>query len=428
MGYGAGAMLGLSGLGLPGCAKQDAGLRVANWQQVGDDSDLAKTLREIYDQFEHDHKVDLQIESQPGGSEYVQKLLLSFIAGSEPDVMQLDASSAASFVDNGVFGELPKSGNGFYWEDYYRNTVEIGEREGKKYAVPLDYTPMVLYYNKAHFAEAGLKEPKGQWLWDEFLDAAKALTRDGRYGFSFANWMPGWVMWLWNGMGDVLGEVRGREGYWASGHFDADTTVAAVEWLRDLITKWKVAPSLSQAAALGVDPFAGGRASMTVSGHWSMVGYKASKDISLDDVGVAKVPVQWIPVNPGGFEPSTVIYESGLAIGKNCKRKELAWEYVRMMTSKEVQERLQRTGLAVCARVDVAEELARGDEREEMFLEIGQYGRAPWGSIVEGYDYVEAEGQKAMDAILKTGADVRTTLRAAAADIDSFFEQKRGLR
>lgn len=46
-----------------------------------------------------------------------------------------------------------------------------------------------IYYNKTMFEEAGLEDPyelqqKGEWTWDTFLNAAKALTTGGQYGLS----------------------------------------------------------------------------------------------------------------------------------------------------------------------------------------------------------------------------------------------------
>jgi hypothetical protein len=58
------------------------------------------------------------------------------------------------------------------------------------------------------------------------------------------------------------------------------------------------------------------------------------------------------------------------------------------------------------------------DEREQDFLRIVPSGREPWGARVEGYDYVESEGQKAMDAILRSGRDPRQVLREFARAVD----------
>jgi multiple sugar transport system substrate-binding protein len=384
---------------------------VAGWGGAGDDSEAARIEREVYAEFERRHPgVEIQRENIPGSQDYVRKLLLSFIAGAEPDIIRLDASSAAVFIDNGALMDLTpfiEGENGIDLNDYFPNVTNIARRGDALYAIPIDFTPMVVYYNRRLFDEARVPYPEPGWTWDDFLSKAKALTREGRYGTTFANWMPGWLPWVWAGGGDVLGPT-GK----AVGAADSEATVRAVTWLRDLVTVHKVAPSLSQMAAEGAAPFANAQAAMETSGHWNLVTLASAPKVKLKEVGVAPIPVA-----RKGMPPTTVIYESGWSIGKNCRNPELAWEFIRYYTSAEVQRKLQKTGIGICARKDIAQERAV-DEREQDFLRIVPSGREPWGARVEGYDYVESEGQKAMDAILRSGRDPRQVLREFARAVD----------
>lgn len=405
----------LCALALAGCAPSASSgktvLRVAGWGGAGDDSEAARIEREVYAEFERRHPgVEIQKENIPGSQDYVRKLLLSFIAGAEPDIIRLDASSAAVFIDNGALMDLTplvEGENGIDLDDYFPNVTDIARRGKALYAIPIDFTPMVVYYNRRLFDEAGVPYPEPDWTWDDFLAKAKALTREGQYGTTFANWMPGWLPWVWSGGGDVLG-ASGK----AVGTADSDATVQAVAWLRDLVTVHKVAPSLSQMAAEGAAPFANAQAAMETSGHWNLVTLASAPKVKLEEVGIAPIPVA-----RKGMSPTTVLYESGWSIGKNCRNPELAWEFIRYYTSAEVQRKLQKTGIGVCARKDIAKERAV-DQREQDFLRIVPSGREPWGARVEGYDYVESEGQKAMDAILRSGRDPRQVLSDFARAVD----------
>lgn len=391
-------------------------LRIANWGAAGDDSELAKIYREILEQFERENPgVEIQIEGIPGSQEYVSKVLLSFVAGAEPDIITLDASSAAVFIENDVLLDLAplaaRTGV-FSLDDYFPNVVNIARRGKKLFAIPLDFTPMVMYYNKDLFDAAGVSYPKAGWTTTEFLETARRLTGKGIYGFKFVNWIPGWLMWLWNRGGDILDATGSR----ATGTFDSKSNAETVAFLRDLVQLHKVAPSLSQTAAAGVDPFANGTAAMEVSGHWALVGYKEAPKLRLDRIGVAPLPSD---VSPS----KTVIYESGLAIGRNCRNPELAWKFIQYYTSYRVQHKYQSSGIAVCARKDVSNERAT-DEREQAFLSIVPSARPPWGSRVVGYDLVEDIGQKMMDAVIKGGADPMEALRDAARKIDRELARK----
>ena len=429
-------------------------LRIANWGGAGDDDKLAQLNQQIYAEFEKENPgVELRVENVP--DEYVSKMILSFVAHAEPDIMMLDASSAAVFINNGVLTDLTpfvdaertggrpapnlasvgalgvaregSSGGGrFSLDDYFPNAVNVARRGRALYAIPQDFTPMVVYYNKRMFDRAGIPYPKPGWNFEQFLETARKLTIAGdnpgdppkQSGFVFSNWMPGWVMWLWNNGGDVLSP----DGRHAEGVFDSPQNVQTIQFLSDLVNKYRVAPSLSAAAALGVDPFANGQAAMTVSGHWSMVGYaSAPKDangkpkIAWDDLGVVELPHN----TP---QPHTVEYESGYAIGKNCRQKQLAWKFIKYMTSYRVQILYNQSGIAVDGRKDVARERSKNPLEAE-FLPIIPSSRPPWGSKVVGYDFVEHEGGSMIDSILQNGEPVQAALTKAAKAIDFEFSK-----
>jgi ABC-type glycerol-3-phosphate transport system substrate-binding protein len=112
-----------------------------------------------------------------------------------------------------------------------------------------------------------------------------------------------------------------------------------------------------------------------------------------------------------------VIYESGWAIGRHSRHADAAWKFIQYFTSAPVQRQLQKSGIGVCARKDVSKERAI-NEREREFLRIVPSGRNPWGAKVQGYDFVEDEGTKMMDSVLKSGKDPKAALKDFAATVD----------
>ena len=243
---------------LAGCqnaAQSKTSIRFANWGGAADDSDFSRLLKEIYAEFEVEHPdLSLRVEGIPGSQEYVNKLLLSFVADSEPDVITLDASSAAVFIDSGVLADLTpliQSDPEFKLDDYWANAVQISQRGDKTYAIPLDFTPIVMYYNRRMFREAGIPEPQSGWSYDDFLAAAQKLTKPDQFGFMFASRMPEWITWLWNNGGDVL-DPKTRK---AVGTLDSLQNVATLTYLRDMINHHKVAPNVAEVTSGGVDYF-----------------------------------------------------------------------------------------------------------------------------------------------------------------------------
>ncbi|MHB8635709.1 MAG: ABC transporter substrate-binding protein [Fimbriimonadaceae bacterium] len=398
-------------------------LRVATWGTGEDDSAFAKKSDAIDHEFELENPgITIQREIVP--DQYPQAMVMAHLAGASPDVMMLDASSAAVFVNNGLVTDLApliaKDGK-FRLSDYFPNVVGIGRRGGRIYAIPQDFTPIVLYYNKRLFDEAHVAYPTGAWDFAEFQRTAQALTRpqDGIYGYAFSNWMPGWIVWLWNNGGDVLSHA----GTQAEGALDSPKNVQAVTYLRDLVDRFHVSPSPSATAAMGIDPFASGRAAMTITGHWSLIDYKnAPKDaagrpkVDWRELGVTSVPHNTPAVN-------TVMYESGYAVPIGCKHLDAAWRFIKYMTGRKVQMDYNSTGIAIDARIDVAKARAT-DPLEKQFLALVRTARAPYGARVEGYDFLENQGTSAMSGVLLNGDDPATALHVAAKRIDLEFAKR----
>lgn len=422
------AILLLSGCG-PATPQGTIVLRVGNWGGAKEGNDFDKKVEKIYRDFEKENPgVILKEENIP--EDYVAKISLAYIAKAEPDVLMLDASSSALFINSEMITDLMPliaADKTFSLDDFYPNVVGIGRRGDKLFAIPQDFTPMVVYYNKKLFDKAGVPYPKSDWNFDQFRETARKLTVKGdhpgdqakQYGFAFTNWTAGWVMWIWNNGADNLSP----DGKHAVGYLNSPKSVEAVAFLRDMVSEG-IAPSISQTTALGVDPFANGQAGMAISGHWSMVGYKAAPKgpdgkpkIAWEDLGVVALPHN-IPA------PQTVMYESGFAIGAHCKHRDLAWKFIKYMTSHRIQSVYQSSGIAVCARKDVAEERAKTSTLESQFIPIIPSARPPYGSRVEGYDFVEDRMQKAMDSIIQSGREPQEALTKAAHEVEREWLKK----
>lgn len=391
-------------------------LRVANWGGAQVESEFMKLERKIMREFEQQHPgVRVQVEQIPGHGQYAPKLLMMHVTGSVPDVIHLDASSAAVFIDNGVLRDLMpfvERDTEFDLDAFFENVIDIARRGGELYAVPLDFTPMVVYYNKALFDAAGVGYPQSGWSWADFLQTARALTifpegarSPQQYGFSFENVMPFWVLWLWTNGGDVLSP----DGTRAGGYFDGPRSVEAVQFVVDLMMKERVAPQLRESAAAGVDLFRDGRAAMDLKGHWMMIDYRADGL----DFGVVGLPTN-------GVEPVTVIYEAGLAITQRAEHPDLAWEYVKFITSRDVQVRRVASGLAISANRAAAAHFA-GNEVEDAFLREVRHARPPWGAVVERYPFIEELGREMMEDILYSDGEltVEAALHETAGLIDA---------
>src|SRR5262245_23762494 len=106
--------------------------------------------REFREEFERLHPgVRVQLENIPGEGQYASKLMMMFVAGKGPDVLHLDASSAAVFINNALLRDLApliESDRRFHLEDYFPAATDTARRGRSLYAIPLDFTPILMFY------------------------------------------------------------------------------------------------------------------------------------------------------------------------------------------------------------------------------------------------------------------------------------------
>jgi len=385
---------------IAGCGDEESDatvtLRVANWGSPAVVSDFLQLERQLIREFESAHPgVRVRVEQVPGWGQYAPKVLMMHASDSIPDVLHLDASSGAVFIDNGVVQDVmpfAERDTAFKLDDYFEEVLTLLRRGERLYGVPLDFTPMMMFYNRTLFDQARVPYPKPGWTWDDFLKKARRLTvqppgakSPTQFGMFFENVMPFWILWLWTGGGDVLDPTGTR----ASGQLDGPESIAAMQFLIDLMFKHHVAPTPRETKAAGVDLFRTGRAAMDIKGHWMMIDYRAEGI----DFGVAPLPVK------EGVPRKTVVYASGLAISTKARHPDLAWEYIKFITSRDIQVRRVSSGLAISGNKRAAETFA-GYAVEDAFLAEVPYARPPWGASVEAYPFIEELGREMMEDLL----------------------------
>ena len=363
-------------------------LRVLNWAtdlEVMAEQRIADSFAELRP------RVRVIVESIV--SNYGEKLATEIASGSPPDVFLLDASDVPIFVERGLVLDLSPYATrvGYEPERVFSEILRAFDRQGRLYAFPKGFTPMVLFYNRTLFDELNVTPPpEGGWTWEEFLETARAVTRDvngdgdtDTYAIDFPRRLFEWIPWVWSAGGDILDP----DGNQAVGYLDSEMTVATFEFLASLITEWHTAPVQF---LRGGDPMRAGRfyvgdQAMLHGGHWllpRLLHYNARGDIEL---GVAPIP------HHADASPQNVLYTSGWAVPVNVRHKRLALELAAYLASEEAQRMRAASGLEITAFRDVALELAAADTLglERVFLDQVTGSRLPWGAIVSDFHEIE---------------------------------------
>ena len=119
------------------------------------------------------------------GNDYYTKLAADFAAGTQDDVILFDGPVFDQFRKQNAFVDLtPLLKAAKVDVNSYTRADPVFAPEGKRYALPFQLTYGIWLVNKTLFGQAGLKLPAESWTWNDWADAAKALTNPdkGQYG------------------------------------------------------------------------------------------------------------------------------------------------------------------------------------------------------------------------------------------------------
>jgi multiple sugar transport system substrate-binding protein len=220
---------------------------------------------------------------------FFQKLLPAYAAKKGPDIAAMDTVQLPQYADKGVFADLEDlyGDSSFPADQLVQSATDATKWDDKHYAVPMNFTTLLLYWNKDMFKQAGLDPQTPPATWQEWQDAAKKLTIDKngdgkpeQYGLALADHetIPMWPILVWGNGGDVVKD--GNEAM-----LDDPKTIEAVTTWSDLIKNDHISP-IGLGGADADKLFQSKKAAMEVVGPWMTTGFK---DAGID-FGLGMVP------------------------------------------------------------------------------------------------------------------------------------------
>ena len=369
--------------------------------------ELEQALTKILQEYKADKpNLTLTVENFPF-NQYSQKLTTSFAGGTGPDVYWIDVR-AVEFAKRGALLPLDPFVSKEYTDDLFPVTLEAGEWNGKRYAVPMHELANGLFVNKAMFEKAGITVPrdlKDAWTWDQLREySMKLAERSGGttnvWGFGHLREPGDWTVlpFIHQNGGQPLSPDYKK----ASGFLNAEPAVEALSWYGKLYTEDKVA-----SASLPPDAFPTGKVAI------------------FDAVSIYVVPLQrqhpnfQYEVAPAPKKKQMAVMTGGYNVGINPATKqpqELCWDLIDYMTRvKHAQWALESGYLP--ARKSVIEGTPMYKEHPwKLFLdELAQAGIHRPASTEYSF-FFDTFGATVTDIV--TGADVKASLDKAASVLD----------
>lgn len=290
-------------------------IRFATW----DDASVLDDQQACVDKFnESQDKIEVVLEGW--GSDFDTKMTASMGAGDAPDVMYMwdypTYSESLEPLDEYIDAEGEDYKNNFFEALWPYNSID-----DQIYGVPVSVVTSCLYYNKDLFDQAGVEYPTDDWTWDDVAAAAEEIQSkiDGVNGFTLPiGTLPYTLeMYLWSN-GTAFVDENGK----LDGNINSDKAVEVFQTFQDM-EKDGVLYASEEA---GQTEMLGGKTAMYVDGTWPI---KQFGEEGLN-YGIAQ-----IPKFEGTEHSISVINTSGIAISKDSKHKEEAWELVCYPSSRQ---------------------------------------------------------------------------------------------
>jgi multiple sugar transport system substrate-binding protein len=256
------------------------GAQVAMWSPLtGPDGAI---MTELANRFNEENTQGIQVQhvAQP---EYLQKLTTAAAGNTLPELTVIRASDTAEMAARNVIKPLGDEalnilGGANLAAEFPEQIWNSGAYNGEHYAIPLDVHPLVLYYNKDMFQQAGITMPTDRPMTrQEFEAAADALNKDGVAGIAIGTLDVVFETILEQFGGSVVNE----DGTQAT--FNSEEGVEALTYVQQL--RQKHSPNTGGEGDPEITLFRQGRAAMVIHGPWQIPNLT-----QLPSTGVTMVP------------------------------------------------------------------------------------------------------------------------------------------
>ncbi|MCS4277114.1 ABC-type glycerol-3-phosphate transport system substrate-binding protein [Mycetocola sp. BIGb0189] len=327
----AAAALTLAGCSGSGDSKKEAGsLTWAMWIAGQEDQNA---WQKVADQVTTDNPgVKVTIQGAPW-NDYWTKISTQLSSNNAPCIVSMQSLRVSNYTEGLLpLDELVKK-SGLNLDEYDRSALDGLTVDGKLYALPYDTGPMLLFYNKDMFREAGVELPTPDWSVDQFEAAGEKFKAKGKtlFASTVEDLYLESQMLAYNG-GKLLK---------SDGSLDIENPEFAkgLDWLNSLVKKGYATQASGADSSADDNAFVNGDAASYIDGAFSLLGQKAKVKF---DLGVATLPA--------GTTPATYSAGSGFGISKQCDQPEDALKAITTMTGEKVLTELASAGRAFPAR------------------------------------------------------------------------------
>jgi len=309
-----------------------------------------RQLEMAVSEFQKDHpeyRVDIQAypSADNTGSDYetyVKNLNTQILSGKGPDIISVAGLPYDRYISKKILADLSDMMAGdksFDMSKYYTNIFDAMKTNGSLYVLPTSFTFNVMMANQEILDQEAIKIDDGHWTWKDFKAASEKVTQKEAAGTGNRAALPG-VSSM-----DMLNLITFGS---YSNYIDADSKKAS-------FTDQGFIDLLNTVKAFGDEKLVNSNVQtdtvsiLDAAGRGSIVFYPCSiddyftywfmKSALNDQLSLYNIP------SAGDSGLRTFTTNSLYAINKNSKHTEIAWEFLKVLLSDEIQSQaLQEEG------------------------------------------------------------------------------------
>jgi N,N'-diacetylchitobiose transport system substrate-binding protein len=417
------AALGLTAaLALTACAGGDAdggtnaeGETLDVWIMQGTNPSSEEFFDEVSAAFTEETGAELNVEFVQWADAH-DRFVTSIAGGTTPDVAETGTTWTAEFADAGALAPIDEYVDGEDLRgDLVEGLVESGTYEDELYGMPWYAGVRSLVYRADVFEELGLDAPES---WDDIVAAGEAIKAAKPEMIAFA--VPGDAEfpvypWVWGAGGEVA-EQDGES--WDSG-LDSPEAQEGIGFYTGLATEhgFSSAGATTWKETEVLDNFAQGNVAMALMGSWTPAAV-IEKNPEME----GKFAATPIPGKDGGIAPS-VLGGSHLSVFNTADDTDLAWEFVKLMTTGEFAEQWGEQSGYFPGQASLLEDTMSSDDPlvAPFATQLVEGGASV--PVTPKYGAVQAKKttNTAIQAILSGQKTVEQATADAAAEMDSIM-------
>ncbi len=367
-------------------------------------------MKKLVDQFNTEHPNIAVTMNTMQWADYYTKLPAAVASGKGPEIGIMHVDSVATNAARQVIQPLDDVASALKLSesDFAPVPWKAGLYQGKRYSIPLDVHPLGFFYNKTVMEQAGLDPAKPPTNADEYASALDAMKKKGLQGhwatpFPFTGSMTLQSL-LWQFGGDLF-SPDATAVTWAD-----EAGVKALTWYTDLIKNGHSPAKVAQDA--DVIAFQNNTNGFNWNGIWQINSMKEKSGLKW---GVAPLP------NIGGTKAAWAgSHQFVLPTLKtpDQNKSTAARVFLNWISQKSLE---WAKGGQVPARNSVREspEFKALTEQAALATQIDYLHFLP---PVAGIGDPMAEWEKAINAIVLGGQDIKTSLSDAAGRATKILE------